>query len=74
MDILNATLDAEAKRERLIAAAPDLLAALTRALPHLEENFRWHRDMQSHARRVVSAHDALEAAKAAIAKAEAVSP
>jgi len=55
---------------RLMAASPEMLAALKLAIPHLEENYRWHRDMQSPASKVMEAHAAFEAANRVITKAE----
>lgn len=60
------TVDTDAN---LIAAAPELLEALRTALPVLEENARWHRDMQSHAGHVTTAFETIEQAKSALAKA-----
>lgn len=51
-------------------AAPNSLAALRGALPHLEDNARFLRDMQAHAGKVVAAYDAVKTAKEAIARAE----
>ena len=58
------SMDALAEAASLIKT---LVEALRLSLPHLDENFRWHRDAQSHAGRVTAAYDALEAAKAALA-------
>lgn len=49
----------------LIAEIRELREALTQALPHLEENARWHRDAQSHAAKVTSAFAAVERARKA---------
>ena len=45
-----------------------LREALTVALPHLEENARYLRDMQAHAGKVVDAFKAVDVVKAALAK------
>lgn len=57
----------------LRASHAQMLAALGKALPVLEEAYRWHRSMQSDAGRVLEAHGAAEAARTAIANAEALS-
>lgn len=59
---------------RLIAAAPEMLAALRETFPLLEENLRWHRDMQSSPAMVEKAKRAVDAARAAIAKATGGEP
>lgn len=48
------------------AECEKLRAALTEALPNLDENYRWHRDAQSSPGRVTAAHNALEQARAAL--------
>jgi len=54
-------LEAEANRMR---------EALKKALPILDENYRWHRDMQSAAGRTLDAHAAAEATRAALRPAD----
>lgn len=53
----------------LIAAAPDLLAALKLALPQLQDNALFLRNIQAHAGKVVDAFSAVKAVEAAIDKA-----
>lgn len=48
-----------------------MVEALEKALPRLEDNARFLRDIQAHAGQVVPAFDAVEAVKAALAKAGA---
>jgi hypothetical protein len=55
----------------IMAAAPMMVEALKKALPRLEDNARFLRDIQAHAGQVVAAFDAVEAVKAALAKAGA---
>jgi hypothetical protein len=59
----------------LLNALPSLLdevealrEALEKALPELDENYRFHRDMQSSAARVLKAHEAANAARAALGR------
>jgi hypothetical protein len=54
-------------------AARAMLAALRGALPCLDDTYRWHRNGQSHASIVLTAHVALDNARAAIALAERAS-
>ena len=63
-------LETDEANARLIAAAPDLLAALKVALPRLQDNARFLRDIQAHAGKVVDAFDAVKAVEMAIARAE----
>lgn len=46
--------------------AERLAAALKLAVPHLDDNFRFLRDIQAHSGNVTKAHDALTSARAAL--------
>ena len=52
--------------ERLRAENERLRGALQLAVPHLDDNFRFLRDIQAHSGNVTRAHDALTAARAAL--------
>lgn len=53
------------ERDVALAKVERMDAALAKAIPRLEENARWHRDMQSHSSNVIAAFEALDAARAA---------
>lgn len=50
----------------LITASPIMYDALKAALPFLEDNYRFLRDMQAHAGRINQAFNAVEAVRSAI--------
>jgi flagellar biosynthesis chaperone FliJ len=58
------------KLEAIVEKAADrieqLEAALRKAVPHLDDNYRYSRDMQAHAGVVTRAFEALEIARAAL--------
>lgn len=58
-----------AENAALRASNAEMLAALRKALLILTETFRWHRSTQSDAGRTIDAYNAMEAARAAIARA-----
>ncbi len=58
--------EAAAEIERLKAEVERKDAALNKALPWLDEVFRWHRDMQSSSLKVMGAQTALEVVRAAL--------
>lgn len=57
-----------AERDAAWADAARLRDALEKALPLVEETYRWHRVMQSHIGKTLDAHSALIAARAALAQ------
>ena len=57
-----------ARAEALLVENDRLREALKNALPHLEENARYLRDMQAHAGKVVDAFKAVDVVKAALVK------
>jgi hypothetical protein len=61
----------DAMTDKLTDLERELWEALEIALPILDENYRWHRDMQSSIRRIEDADLASKMAVKAIAKAEA---
>lgn len=55
-----------AERDTLSARLAEVEATLKLALPHLEENARWHRDAQSHAQKCEAAFAIVAATRAAL--------